>query len=108
VRANRVVQQTRDRPEVAPVVRAVRERVGPKAPIGLVGGEYTMDYPFFGRRLDRRIVRFDEPNDVTIERMRREGLKAVLFAAVGPPPSRLPAKRVTQEDYYLVEMPAAG
>jgi hypothetical protein len=88
---NRVQQQAKARPDVANVVAFLRRRVPPGAPIGLVGSEETLDYPLFGPRLERRVVRFGNPDEVTPARMRREGLAGVLFSDVGTPPPRLPS-----------------
>ena len=97
----RVSQQTIIRPEMKGVINAVNRRVGSSAPLGFAGTEDTWDYPFFGPRLERRVVRMD-PKTVTAERIRESGVKAVLFADAGKPPRALGGDEVGP-NYYLVE-----
>src|SRR5215211_8569451 len=54
------------RPDQAPVLRAVERSVAPDATLVWVGGTDSWDYPFFGERLSRRVVRVpggDAPQD---------------------------------------------
>jgi hypothetical protein len=101
----RVEQQSKARADVVNVSSFLRRRVGAGAPIGLVGGEETLDYPLFGSRLNRRVVRFADAEEVTYERMRRERLAGVLFSDVGPPPPRLRAVKVRFSAAYWVPAP---
>ena len=98
-RQDRLAQQTTIRPEMAGVIRAVNDAIGPTAPLGFAGTEDAWDYPFFGARLERRVVRLD-PKTVTRETMRENDVEAVLFAAAGPPPPALGAAEIGP-DYYL-------
>jgi hypothetical protein len=105
---NRVQQQARVRPDVVNVVGFLRRRVGPTAPIGLVGGEETLDYPLFGPRLARRVVRFADPEEATYPRMRREGIAGVLFSDAGEPPPPLRAVQIPFSGAYWVPAERGG
>jgi hypothetical protein len=59
--------------------------IGDTAPIGFVGENDSWDYPFFGPHLERRVLRLP-PDQATPQRLRAEGLAAIVFADVGPPP----------------------
>ena len=97
---DRTTQQAIIRPEMGGVIKAVNERLGPTAPLGFAGTEDSWDYPFFGARLERRVVRMD-PKAVTRETMGEAGVGAVLFANAGKPPLALGAVEIGP-DYYLV------
>jgi hypothetical protein len=98
---DRIGQMTVLRPDQAPVLRAVERSVAPDATLVWVGGTDSWDYPFFGERLSRRVVRVpggDAPQDGKgmcpwlRERIRRAAAAAVVVLdapreAPAPPPS---------------------
>jgi hypothetical protein len=66
-------------------VTRLTNELGRTAPIGYVGTAGSWDYPFFGPRLERRVIRLPE-EDATPERLARERLAGILFVDVGEPP----------------------
>ena len=103
---NRLQQQARARPDIVNVAGFLRRRAPREGAIGLVGGEETLDYPLFGPRLGRRVVRFAKAEEVTYARMRRDGLAGVLFSDAGAPPGTLRAVKVPFSAAFWV--PAGG
>ena len=101
----RVQQQAKARPDVANILRFLGRQVAPGEAIGLVGSEETLDYPLFGPRFERRVVRFAEPEDATYARMARGGLAGMLFSDVGPPPPGLRAIKIPRSRSYWVPAP---
>jgi hypothetical protein len=95
---DRQAQQALARPDVAPALSKLDERLARDAPLGFVGDEDSWDYPFFGDGLERRLVRL-EPDRATPETMRRLGLAGIVVANVAPPP-RLQAEPLA-DDYWL-------
>jgi hypothetical protein len=97
---DRIDQMTAIRPEMAPVIRAVDQRVGERGAIAFVGSEDSWDYPFFGEHRQRRVVRFSSPGDVDRRTIGSTGVRAVLFANVGRP-ARAWRARSLGGDYWL-------
>jgi hypothetical protein len=101
---DRIAQMTAIRPEMAPVIRAVDQRLGDGGSLGFVGGEDSWDYPFFGEHRDRRVVRFSGQGQIDPRTAGARDLDAVLFANVGRPPRAWRARHLGG-DYWLA---AAG
>ncbi|HEX8743756.1 MAG TPA: glycosyltransferase family 39 protein [Thermoleophilaceae bacterium] len=83
-REDRIGELTANRVEMGPVLQRLREGFGETTPLGFAGRDDSWDYPLFGARHQRRVVRI-RPLDVSADRLRAEGLTAVLFADVAPP-----------------------
>lgn len=104
----RVEQQAKARPDVVNVVNFLNRRVPDGTPIGLVGGEETLDYPLFGARLEQPVIRYGTSQEVTRERAEKDGLAGVLFSDVGPPPRGLPARKVPYSSAWWVPTASRG
>lgn len=102
---DRLSQQTIQRPEVLPNVQAVFRLTGPDDAIGFVGGEDSWDYPFFGAHLNHRVVRFDLPQQVTVDVMKRYGLAGVVFVDEAKPPPGLDAQILSPTGYWAPASP---
>lgn len=75
------------RPEVAAALRRLDELTDDDATLGFAGSEHNAwDYPFFGPRLERRLVRIGDPARLTAAQMRERGLDAAVYEQVPPPP----------------------
>lgn len=83
-REDRIAQLTTKRAEMRPPLERIAERLPADAPLGFAGKDDSWDYPLFGARFDRRVVRL-RPADANAEALRREGLTAIFFADVAPP-----------------------
>jgi hypothetical protein len=83
---SRVEQLGIVRPEVAQAVPSLDARIGEKAAIGFVGPPDAWDFPFFGPRLERHVLRGLDTTDVTSESMRRRALAGVVLERTPPPP----------------------
>ncbi len=81
---DRLSQQTRQRPEVAPAVRALDRVVPSDATIGLVRGGDSWDYVFFGPDRARRVVPMSGLSAAG-ERLRGYRPAGVVFANIEPP-----------------------
>jgi hypothetical protein len=97
---DRMAQVTVMRPEMAAVIAAVDDRLGPRGALAFAGDEDSWDYPFFGPHLQRRVIRFRAPARLTQPELRRLGVGAVLFANA-PPPKRFPGARQVVPGYWL-------
>ncbi|HYI80949.1 MAG TPA: phospholipid carrier-dependent glycosyltransferase [Thermoleophilaceae bacterium] len=97
---DRIAQQTRVRPEMDGVLRTLASRVAPDAPLGLVGVEDSWDYSFFGKDLERRVVRLDARN-ATPQTMATENLAGIVFANQEKPPAGMQAEQLAP-GYWLV------
>ena len=65
--ADRLEQMTAMRPDQAGTIRYVNDRFGDRAPLLVIAGEDSWEYPYFGPRRERRIERAS-PDDVPDER----------------------------------------
>jgi hypothetical protein len=83
-RQDRIAQLTTKRAEMRPPLERIAVLLPADAPLGFVGRDDSWDYPLFGERFDRRVVRL-RPADANVETLRREGLSAIFFADVGVP-----------------------
>jgi Dolichyl-phosphate-mannose-protein mannosyltransferase len=99
---DRLVQQTLLRPEMRAPLQELARRLPADAPIGLVHGEDTWDYSFFGEGLERRVVALDPAADLRAA-MRDENLRGIVFANVDPPPG-LGAEQLAP-GYWLAPRP---
>lgn len=100
---DRTQQQTFPRREMASVLSELRRAAEPEDPLGLVRGEDSWDYPFFGRQRVRRIVPLS-PAQATHDTMRREGLRGIVFANVNPPEG-LPVRPLAQGYWFALPPP---
>jgi Dolichyl-phosphate-mannose-protein mannosyltransferase len=91
---SRLEQMTLMRPEMAPVIRAVDQRIGPSGALAFVGSEDSWDYPFFGEHRDRRIRRFSSLGQATPAAIRKADVRGVLFANFGPPSRAFHAREI--------------
>jgi hypothetical protein len=98
-RLDRIRQQTLIRGEMLPVISAVNARLGPADALGFVGSEDSWDYPLFGERRERRVLRLEAAH-VNVGLMVSQGLAGVLFANVAPPPPPLVSHKIG-DGYYL-------
>lgn len=97
---SRIQQMTIRRPEMAPVIQAVEQRIGAKGALAFVGGEDSWDYPFFGEHRERRVVRFSSLRQATPDAIRAAHVRGVLFANVGRPTRAFHARQIGP-DYWL-------
>jgi hypothetical protein len=91
---SRIEQMTILRPEMAPVIEAVDQRIGPRGALAFVGGEDSWDYPFFGEHRERRIVRFSSLSEATPAAIRAAHVRGVLFANLGHPARAFHARQL--------------
>lgn len=96
---DRIAQQTRVRPEMGVVLRALASRVAPDAPLGLVGEEDSWDYSFFGKDLERRVIRLDA-REATRQTMAAENLAGIVFANQEKSPAGMQAEQLAP-GYWL-------
>ncbi len=96
---DRIAQQTRVRPEMDGVLRTLASRVPSDAPLGLVGVEDSWDYSFFGKDLERRVIRLDA-SDATRQTMATENLAGIVFANQEKPPPGMQAEQLAP-GYWL-------
>jgi hypothetical protein len=78
--------QTLNRPDMREPLAALAAEIDPDTPIGLVRGDNTWDYLFFGPNITRRVVPLGA-EDATPETLQALGLGAIVFANVAPPPT---------------------
>jgi hypothetical protein len=97
---DRLSQQTLPRPDVLTTVKGVFARIGPHDAIGFVGGDDSWDYPYFGAHLNHRVVRFDFPQQVSAEAMKRYGLAGVVFVDEALPPSSVATVQLSPNGYW--------
>jgi hypothetical protein len=100
---DRIDQMTVLRPEMAPVIRAVGQRIGDRGALAFVGSEDSWDYPFFGEHRERRVIRFSSPAQIDPAKAIADRLRGVLFANVGRP-ARLWHARQIGGDYWLAAL----
>jgi 4-amino-4-deoxy-L-arabinose transferase-like glycosyltransferase len=81
----RVQATALDEPQRAPLLAAVEE-VPPDARVGVVLGPSDWDYPLYGTRLDRELVRL--PDEGALREAERLGLDTVVFGSAWRPVGR--------------------
>jgi len=118
---SRQQQMTINQPAQLPVVTELDRRFGPGARLGFLGGEDSWDYPLFGARLGRTVVRVDpaevprEPAEATCAWLRafakRARLDALVFAdaprEVAAPPESLGVPEISPGS-FIVETERLG
>jgi hypothetical protein len=104
---DRIAQQSLTRPVMDRVVRRFEALVPPRATVGVVAGGDSWDYPLFGERRTRHLMRLRR-SEVSPQRMAEAGMDAVIFENVGRPPRGLRYEVLAidpeqpSEDYFLV------
>jgi dolichyl-phosphate-mannose-protein mannosyltransferase len=97
---SRIQQMALLRPEMAPVITAVDQRIGASGALAFVGDEDSWDYPFFGEHRERRVVRFSSLREATPGAIRAARVRGVLFANVGRPGRAFRARQIGP-DYWF-------
>jgi hypothetical protein len=102
-RKDRIGQMSTSRPDMESVTRVVEQRMRPHETLAFVGSEDSWDYPFFGERRERRVVRFATPPGPTPRDLRASGARAALFANTDRPSAELRPEMILP-GYWFVEI----
>ena len=71
-------QQSVARPDFRHVLPRLDQQISPNAPVGLVGGNNSWFYPFFGPGLQRRVVILN-PDEASPAQLREQGLAGAVW-----------------------------
>ncbi|MEA2268110.1 MAG: hypothetical protein QOC64_720 [Solirubrobacteraceae bacterium] len=102
-RKDRIGQMSTSRPDMESVTRVVEQRMRPHETLAFVGSEDSWDYPFFGERRERRVVRFATPPGPTPRDLRASGARAALFANTDRPSAELRPEMILP-GYWFVQI----
>jgi hypothetical protein len=101
---DRIEQQTLARKSLEPLFRRIDAALAADAPLGLAAGRNSWDYPLFGERRERRVIRMPY-GEVSYATMERLGLAGIVLGDIVDVPPGVSAINLGANHYLVLADP---